>query len=63
MPDLQKYYRTPRHVIAAGTLPPLLDIISIALRAFARKRQKQVVGVDDWLMVPATVRIGRILDF
>ncbi|KAI0521993.1 hypothetical protein F5B22DRAFT_643574 [Xylaria bambusicola] len=49
------YFQTPPHVIAAGIGLPTLNIVSIFLRFLARKKQKQPLKADDWLLVPATL--------
>ncbi|KAI0532350.1 hypothetical protein GGR58DRAFT_490582 [Xylaria digitata] len=49
------YFQTPGHVIAAGIGLSVLDIISVLLRFAARKKQKQPLKADDWLLVPATL--------
>jgi hypothetical protein len=53
----QYYYQTPGHVIAAGVVLSLMDILAVLLRFRARKVGKQPLKADDWLLVPATVRI------
>lgn len=55
MPVKQEYYDTPSHVIAAGVVLPLMDIVAIALRFWMRIKQRQGLKTDDWLMIPATV--------
>ncbi|KAI1395162.1 plasma membrane protein Pth11-like protein [Hypoxylon fuscum] len=54
MPVKQEYYDTPSHVIAAGVVLPLMDIVAIALRFWMRIKQRQGLKTDDWLMIPAT---------
>lgn len=49
------YFQTPSHVIAAGIGLPLLDIAAVLLRFAARKKQRQSLKADDWLLIPATV--------
>lgn len=49
------YFQTPSHVIAAGIGLSVLDIVSVLLRFAARKKQRQPIKADDWLLVPATV--------
>lgn len=52
----QKYYHTAGHTIAAAAMLPVIDIAALILRLRARKKQKQRLGPDDWLILPATVR-------
>ncbi|KAI0390770.1 hypothetical protein F5Y17DRAFT_461445 [Xylariaceae sp. FL0594] len=55
------YWVTPAHVILAGIALPVLDIVAVAIRYVARRKQRQRLGPDDWLMIPAllfTVGIG-----
>jgi hypothetical protein len=49
------YFQTPSHVVAAGIGLPILDIVFVLLRFAARKKQRQPLRADDWLLVPATV--------
>ncbi|KAK6954651.1 hypothetical protein Daesc_004618 [Daldinia eschscholtzii] len=49
------YYMRPSHVIAAAVALSVVDILVVGLRFWARKAQKQLLGSDDWLMVPATL--------
>ncbi|KAI0417809.1 hypothetical protein F5X98DRAFT_133902 [Xylaria grammica] len=56
-----RYYATePGYVIAAAVLLPLLDIAAVALRFWARAKQKKAMKADDWLMVPATILVTAI---
>ncbi|RWA13013.1 hypothetical protein EKO27_g2081 [Xylaria grammica] len=56
-----RYYATePGYVIAAAILLPLLDITAVALRFWARAKQKKAMKADDWLMVPATILVTAI---
>ena len=48
-------YARPGEIIAAAVVLPLLGILALALRFFARFRRKNELGIDDWLLVPATV--------
>jgi hypothetical protein len=51
----QAYYQTPGHVVAAGVILSLVDIAAVSLRVWARKKQKQALRWDDWLIIPAMV--------
>ncbi|KAK3389692.1 plasma membrane protein Pth11-like protein [Podospora didyma] len=51
----QAYYQTPGHAIAAGVALTMVDIIAVASRFWARKRNKQQLKADDWLIVPAAL--------
>ncbi|KAI1142950.1 hypothetical protein F5Y05DRAFT_137255 [Hypoxylon sp. FL0543] len=55
MPAALKYYNTPGHVVAAGVVLSLVDITSVILRFYTRKRQQQPLKADDWLLVPASL--------
>jgi hypothetical protein len=48
-------YATPGEIVAAAVVLPLLGIIALALRFFARFQRKNGLGIDDWLLVPAAV--------
>ncbi|KAM7188160.1 hypothetical protein V8F20_010656, partial [Naviculisporaceae sp. PSN 640] len=50
----QPYYQTPSHLVTAGVVLSLVDIIAVSLRFLARRNQKQHMGYDDCLMVVAT---------
>ncbi|KAI2614257.1 uncharacterized protein GGS25DRAFT_470957 [Hypoxylon fragiforme] len=50
-----KYYQRPGHVIAAGVVLSVIDIISVALRFWTRRKQHQSLKADDWLLIPATL--------
>lgn len=55
MSEPQAYYQSPGHVIAAGVVLSVVDIIAVVARLWVRKRQKQGLKADDWLMIPAAV--------
>ncbi|KAI1408869.1 hypothetical protein F5Y13DRAFT_171472 [Hypoxylon sp. FL1857] len=55
MPASLKYYNTPGHVVAAGVVLSVVDIASVILRFYTRKRQQQPLKADDWLLVPASL--------
>ncbi|OTA69356.1 hypothetical protein K449DRAFT_418792 [Hypoxylon sp. EC38] len=55
MPTALKYYHEPGHVIAAGVVLSVVDIASVILRFYTRKRQQQPLKADDWLLVPASL--------
>ncbi|KAI1169769.1 hypothetical protein F4777DRAFT_571930 [Nemania sp. FL0916] len=46
-------YASPRFVIAVGVVFPVLSIIAVALRFWARSAQKAPLLIDDWLLVIA----------
>ncbi|KAI0890386.1 uncharacterized protein GGS22DRAFT_150763 [Annulohypoxylon maeteangense] len=50
-----KYYCRPIYIISAGVILSLLDIISVLLRVWTRKKQRQRLLADDWLMIPASL--------
>ncbi|KAI1379043.1 hypothetical protein F4677DRAFT_410388 [Hypoxylon crocopeplum] len=51
----QKYFQSPGPVIAAGIVLPVIDIIAVLLRFWTRRKQKQALKTDDWLLIPATL--------
>ena len=51
----QAYYQSPGHVIAASTVLPVLDILAVSLRFYARRKQRLAFAIDDWLTLPALV--------
>lgn len=51
----QGYWCTPEHVITAAIGLTILDITFVTLRFVARKKQRQPLKVDDWIIIPATV--------
>ncbi|KAI1743832.1 hypothetical protein F4680DRAFT_444529 [Xylaria scruposa] len=56
-----RYYITePGYVISAAILLPLLDIIAVALRFWARTKYREAIKADDWLMLPATILVTAI---
>lgn len=48
-------YARPNNIIAVGVILPVLCIIAFMLRIYARSTRKQILGVDDWLLIPAVV--------
>jgi hypothetical protein len=52
-----KYYQTTGHFIAACVILALLDVIAVGLRFWTRRKHRQPLKVDDWLILPATVSI------
>ncbi|KAI1169854.1 hypothetical protein F4777DRAFT_571610 [Nemania sp. FL0916] len=56
-----RYYITePGYVITAAILISLLDIVAVSLRFFARKKQKEKLKADDWLMIPSIILVTAI---
>ncbi|KAI1799479.1 hypothetical protein F4811DRAFT_543548 [Daldinia bambusicola] len=55
MAETPFYYMRAGHVIASAVALSVVDILVVGLRFWARKTQKQKLGADDWLMVPATL--------
>ncbi|GAW17101.1 hypothetical protein ANO14919_065510 [Xylariales sp. No.14919] len=49
------YWCAPAHVIAAGIGLFILDITFVTLRFVARKKQRQTLKADDWIVIPATL--------
>jgi hypothetical protein len=61
MPQHLEYYQTAGHVIAAGVSLAIVDIVTVVLKFCVRKKYKQPLKADDWLLVPALV--GREASF
>ncbi|KAI0401687.1 hypothetical protein F4802DRAFT_579425 [Xylaria palmicola] len=56
-----RYYVTePGYVIAAAILIPLLDIVAVSLRFWARTKQREKLKADDWLMIPSIILVTAI---
>ncbi|KAI1172989.1 hypothetical protein F4777DRAFT_601123 [Nemania sp. FL0916] len=55
MEQSQAYYETPGHVIAAGIVLSILDIVAVAMRFWGRRRRNAGLKTDDWLILPATI--------
>jgi hypothetical protein len=47
----------PGEVLALGIAMPLVCIFVSALRIYTRRVQRQTMKVDDWLIIPCTVRL------
>ncbi|KAF2734161.1 hypothetical protein EJ04DRAFT_437644 [Polyplosphaeria fusca] len=47
------YYQRAGHALAVSIAFPIVDIIAVALRIVARKKQKLALQADDWLCLPA----------
>lgn len=50
-------YVTSEEIYAVSIILPLLGIIFVLLRFYARILQKTPTGIDDWLLLPALVCI------
>ncbi|KAM7197477.1 hypothetical protein V8F20_006622 [Naviculisporaceae sp. PSN 640] len=53
-PPSQAYFQTPEHFTAAVVTFLILDISAITMRFVARRRLKQAIKADDWLMLVGT---------
>ncbi|TGJ82864.1 hypothetical protein E0Z10_g5903 [Xylaria hypoxylon] len=53
MPTEQKYLQKPGHVVAAAVILPLIAIMIVVLRFWTRRKQRQNLKMDDWLIIPA----------
>lgn len=51
----------PAHVLAAGATSLILRVIVVILHFVTRTLQKAVIGIDDWLTLPALVCVSRVL--
>ncbi|CAI6289858.1 unnamed protein product [Periconia digitata] len=49
------YYETGRHLIAASIALAAVDVIAVAAKFWVRRKYKQGLKADDWLLVPATL--------
>ncbi len=50
---------SPSNVIALGVVWPLLCAVVVALRFYTRRVQGARLLLDDWLTIPALVRVVR----
>lgn len=50
-------YATPAAVIVISVLFPVLGILVVSLRFYTRGRAKIRPWIDDWLTIPALVRV------
>ena len=48
-------YATPGEMLAVCTVLPVLSIIVVALRLYARRIQRAQIGIDDWLILSGLV--------
>ena len=55
---MARTYATPAAVIVVSILFPILGIIAVSLRFYTRSHSEANLGIDDWLTVPALVRIS-----
>lgn len=46
---------SPGELLAAAIVLPLVCVVSVALRFYARRMQRYGLGVDDWMSAVATV--------
>ncbi|KAI1101069.1 hypothetical protein F4804DRAFT_23669 [Jackrogersella minutella] len=53
MSSTLEYYFKSGHVVAAGVVLSVVDIIAVILRFRIRRAQRQPLLADDWLMIPA----------
>ncbi|KAI1258851.1 plasma membrane protein Pth11-like protein [Xylariaceae sp. FL1019] len=51
----QQYFETPSHVIAACTVLPFVDLLTVVVRFRLRRKLKHGLKADDWLILIATV--------
>ncbi|PVI08509.1 hypothetical protein DM02DRAFT_4507 [Periconia macrospinosa] len=49
------YHETGRHLIAASITLAVVDLIAVAAKFWVRRRYKQGVKADDWLLLPPTL--------
>ncbi|KAI5859443.1 hypothetical protein GGS23DRAFT_585427 [Durotheca rogersii] len=55
MRNQRLYFDHPAHVVSVAVAFPVISIIFVSLRFWARKVQKQPLKADDWLIVLATL--------
>jgi len=48
-------YPSTDQLIAAAVILPVMGLVTVSLRYFARFSRKVSFGVDDWLLIPALV--------
>lgn len=58
MSELSVPYATLGETYAASIVLPILSIVFVLLRVYTRRLQKNHLGIDDWLMLPALVCIS-----
>ncbi|KAF4624982.1 hypothetical protein G7Y89_g13188 [Cudoniella acicularis] len=49
----EHYYQLASYNLAAAIALPILDVIAVILRIYARKKQNLPLKLDDWLTIPA----------
>jgi hypothetical protein len=52
---------TPGEVIGAGIALPVMDIICVLMRLFTRRKQRQALKSEDFLIILATVRKFQVM--
>ena len=50
------YYQTPAAVVTLAVILPLIDVVAVGLRFYARRKQRLPLQADNWLTLPALVR-------
>jgi hypothetical protein len=50
-----QYYQKASWNLAAAIILPIIDVIAVALRLLARRKQRLKLQLDDWLAIPALV--------
>ena len=54
----------PASIIAVGAVMPALGIVAVALRFYCRRRNRNPLQIDDWILIPAlllTIGMGASL--
>jgi hypothetical protein len=54
---VEYYYQLAPYNLAASIALPILDVVVVALRIFARRKQHLPLMIDDWLTIPALVSL------
>lgn len=50
----------PSSVVAVGVVMPALGIATVVLRFYTRRRMRNQILVDDWLLLPALVGLSMV---
>ena len=52
---VMEYYQKLWSVVSVAITLPIVDIAAVLLQFYTRKRQRQSIRIDDWLIIPALV--------
>ena len=48
-------YVTPHEIYAASIVLPILGVVFVLLGFYSKILQRNSIGIDDWLMLPALI--------